>query len=765
MMKALFLFLLISFSAYSESSIPLHSHSGNITLGRNVYYHIDSTGILAIDDIVKPESQKLFIQNKSNVAEFGFISSPVWLKFTVQELSPDPEDWFLEIAYPALDTVELYSLQEGKWTVKYSGDHYPFSARELFYRNLGFFMSFPALKEHTIYIKIHTTSASIIPLTLHKKKELLKDISFTESLYFIFYGVLLAMIFYNGFIFISLKNLSYLLYSLTTMSMLIYQVSFSGHGFQYLWPENLWLQRYTGLIAAILFAVFAFEFMIHFLDLKKKTRNLLRAWLVFQNLISCIALSYSLTAVFKVIGIIGIINTVTVITAGVLSWRKGYRAARFFVIGWSVYALGTILAILRLAGLIETNVLTNYAMQTGVVSELILLSIALADSYKLIVDEKSKIQKELLEVQIRMVETLKSSESRLEERVASRTAELQESNKTLESALSNLKSAQAQLIQSEKMASLGQLVANVAHEINSPIGAVKASGKNISDALEYSLENLPTLFRTLEKQNRELFMKLIRHKKEPSAVLSTKEERLLIKETMRQLDAVGIIDAREKAEMLVQLNVHSEISDYLPLLKHQESGFILTAARRISTVISSTKNINSAVERVAKIIFALKSFSNINVSERMVNADLREGLELVLTVYNNLLKQGIEVIRKYAEIQKIKCFPDDLNQVWTNLIHNSVLAMSGKGKLTIEVKQAGTEALVSISDTGIGIPTQIRERIFEPFFTTRPYGEGSGLGLEIVRKIVEKHRGRIEIETAEGVGTTFFIFLPFETDN
>ncbi|HNI28586.1 MAG TPA: 7TM diverse intracellular signaling domain-containing protein, partial [Leptospiraceae bacterium] len=359
------------------------------------------------------------------------------------------------------------------------------------------------------------------------------------------------------------------------------------------------------------------------------------------------------------------------------------------------YALGTILAILRLAGLIETNALTNYAMQIGVVSELMLLSIALADSYKLIAEEKSNIQKELLDVQIRMVENLKTSESQLEERVALRTAELQESNNTLESALSNLKSAQAQLIQSEKMASLGQLVANVAHEINTPIGAVKASGRNISDALEYTLENLPVLFNTLEKQDRERFMKLIRPKNIQSAVLSTKEERQLIKETMRQLEEAGLIDTRDKAEMLVQLNVHKEVSEYMPLLKHPEAEFILKAVRRISTIISSAANINTAVERVSKIIFALKSFSHTNISEQMVNADLREGLEVVLTVYNNLLKQGIEVIRKYEEIQKIKCFPDELNQVWTNLIHNSVLAMSGKGKLTIEVKQTETEVSVS----------------------------------------------------------------------
>ncbi len=763
-MRTFLLFLLVSFSAYAETDIiQLPIDSGNLTLGKKVFYFIDKEGTLTIEDIVHPNRQNLFIKNKSNVTEFGLINSPVWLKFTIQELNPEAREWFLEIAYPALDKVEFYTWDGGKWLTKYAGDQYPFSNRELFYRNLGFFISFPPLKEQTIYIKINTTSASIIPLTLYQKKDLLTKISYTESAHFIFYGVLLAMIFYNGFIYISLRSSAYLLYSLTTLSMLIYQISFSGHGFQYLWPENIWLQKYVGLISVILFAVFAFEFMIRFLALKKNVRYILRSWLLLQNLITGMALSGSLTASFKVIGIVGIINALIVITVGILSWIKGNRSARFFVIAWSVYAVGTILSILRITGNIETNSLTNSAMQIGVVTELILLSIALADSYKLIVEENSNIQKELLEAQVKLVENLKSSESLLEQRVEVRTNELQASNQALESTLHNLQETQEQLIQSEKMASLGQLVASVAHEINTPIGAIKASGQNIEDAMDRTLDNFPKLFQILDLQMRELFLKLIHNKnRQKVIILSSREERAMIKETARNLELLGIDDARSLAETIVQLGLQDSITEYLLLLNHPESDFIFESAKSIANIVNSTYNINTAVGKVSKIIYALKSFSYENSEREMAEVHLRDGIEIVLTIYQNQIKQGIELICKFEEIPKVNCYSDELNQVWTNLIHNAIQAMNSHGTLTISIGQANNEAIITVADTGSGIPESIREKIFDPFFTTKRVGEGSGLGLGIVKRIIDKHKGRIEVKSEVGVGTEFSVFIPIK---
>lgn len=139
-----------------------------------------------------------------------------------------------------------------------------------------------------------------------------------------------------------------------------------------------------------------------------------------------------------------------------------------------------------------------------------------------------------------------------------------------------------------------------------------------------------------------------------------------------------------------------------------------------------------AVERASKIVFALKSYARQDNSGQMSRVSVTERIDVVLTIYQNLLKQGIEVIKNYGEVPAILCYPEELNQVWKNLIHNAIQAMNNKGKLEIAVAKPDRHVVVILTDSGCGIPDKILARIFEPFFTTKPAGEGSGLGLDIV---------------------------------
>lgn len=327
--------------------------------------------------------------------------------------------------------------------------------------------------------------------------------------------------------------------------------------------------------------------------------------------------------------------------------------------------------------------------------------------------------------------------------------------------VSELRQAQTQLIQAEKMASLGQLVANVAHEINTPIGAVKSSGQNIGDALARALTNLPRLFAMLDPQLHGLFMQLISRARDPKIQLTTREERALMREAAKELEDAGVVNAHPKAKTLVKLGSNLSIASYFPLLLHPEADFILDTADDIGVIINSTNTINTAVDRVSKIVTTLRSFSQADTLGEMTETNLNDSIEAVLAIYYNQIKQGTELVREYQEISSIRCFPDEMKQVWTHLIHNALQAMGHKGKLTIGLRQIGNEAVVSITDSGSGIPDEIRGRIFEPFFTTRPAGEGAGLGLDIVKKIVDQHKGRIDIQTEVGVGSTFSIYLPY----
>ena len=348
---------------------------------------------------------------------------------------------------------------------------------------------------------------------------------------------------------------------------------------------------------------------------------------------------------------------------------------------------------------------------------------------------------------------------------------LRQKNQALADTLLELKTTQNELIQSEKMAALGQLVAGVAHEINTPLGTIQAAIGNISQSLTESTRQLPQVLQQLSTENQQNFFALLDRAAANKNLLSSKEERKLRRKLRRTLEGFDIEEADTQADMLTDMGIYDQVESYLPLLQEKEATRIITVAYKLARQQKNSDNIRLAVERASKIVFALKSYAHREQSEAKTVADIRENLETVLTIYNNQLKQGVELTKDYDAVPAILCYPDELNQVWTNLIHNALQAMGYKGSLHVSVSQqlAATETgpgsahiVVKITDSGPGIPDHIKAQIFQPFFTTKPAGEGSGLGLDIVQKIIKKHDGQIMVDSQPGK-TTFTIQLPIIT--
>ncbi len=324
-----------------------------------------------------------------------------------------------------------------------------------------------------------------------------------------------------------------------------------------------------------------------------------------------------------------------------------------------------------------------------------------------------------------------------------------------------LQEAQQRLQAQEKMAALGRLMASVAHEINTPVAAIKSSGRSMEDELHNALQNMPVVFELLDTEQRRCFMQLVALAMQQASLLSSREERTLVAGLVDQLERAGVPNPRHKATILVQMGAQDHLMTFVPLLQHPRIPFILGVAHSLAMLGGNARNINDAATRVARLAAALKSYSHPGAKQEMVEADLQDELENVLTLYQGRIKSGTELVCHFARVAPISCFPEQLNQVWVNLIHNALQAMEERGTLTVSLERIADEAVVSISDTGCGIAPENRERIFDPFYTTKAVGVGTGLGLDIVKRIIETHHGHIVLESEVGHGSTFRVYLPY----
>nr|PJZ93277.1 histidine kinase [Leptospira ellisii] len=337
----------------------------------------------------------------------------------------------------------------------------------------------------------------------------------------------------------------------------------------------------------------------------------------------------------------------------------------------------------------------------------------------------------------------------LEEKVKIRTRELE--------------NAQSQLIMSEKMASLGIMVAGIAHEINNPAGVINGAADNLDQNMNYLVRNIFDIILLAEnkglRKNFELaLLHLLRDKK--SSELDSKEKFRLkneLKEEMKGMNYNSSL-AGDLSNFIIENQIGEERKYiYNIILGDDDRGYLML--KNATNINRNIKNIRYAIRNVVRIVKALKSYSHLDQSKSFVSADLIEGLETTLVILHNQIKYGIEVVRDFKPIPSVVCNPDELNQVWTNLIQNAVQALKGKGKIEISVFPSDANVIVQIEDDGPGIPARIQDRIWDPFFTTKDQGEGTGLGLGIVKGIVEKHKGKILLTSNPGK-TVFQVELP-----
>jgi PAS domain S-box-containing protein len=352
----------------------------------------------------------------------------------------------------------------------------------------------------------------------------------------------------------------------------------------------------------------------------------------------------------------------------------------------------------------------------------------------------------------------------LEKIVNERTAQLRSTNTDLSKTLTNLSKAQNQLIQSEKMAALGQLIANIAHEINNPIGSIKASLELIrSNLKQKSLTDIdiPTFLYKVDIVDLTLAEIFIQECLQVNQTYTGILRRQMKNQLQVFFKNMAIVKSEELADKFIDIGIVSFHEKFLPLfLKSYTEDFLFFLAKLIFEE-KNFQGIESSLQRVANIILSLKTYSHNDKKGEKILFNIKDSIETVLTILQTKLQKNIEVIKNFEETPDLNCYPDDLIQVWTNLIMNSAQAMNFKGTIDLTLKfiKGKNSIQVKFSDSGPGVPYEIRDKIFQPFFTTKKLGEGTGLGLDICSKIIANHGGTIWLEP-NLEKTTFTIELP-----
>ncbi|MDW7694132.1 7TM diverse intracellular signaling domain-containing protein [Flammeovirgaceae bacterium SG7u.111] len=716
------LFLPDNALALDEHTILVEESPSMEVITEKVYFLEDTSGEMTLSDILALEEDSTFQLIGQEAFNTPATNATLWFRFTIQhtassdiwlELGDAFSAWFLDFYSPDQDgnyngvTYSLGSMRP-KSNKKFPSSNYcvPLVNSE---------------KAQTYYMKVQGGFPMLFVFHAGNTQALVKHTKIYDNALSVFLGAILALAIYNLFLWISTRDKLYLKY-IAYLGLMVIAVPFDNGNplsFNHFW----W--NYAVTWHGVLYLLITL-FAVEYLELKKTTPRLF-LWVWFLTLILVVLLPFVeifslmdkilLNYIFQSVVLVFFLSWLVV---GVYSWAKGQTNARFYVLAWVALIASVFIFVLAINGFLPLNVFTKNVGYIGISAEALLFSLALGDRFnslkkvneqvqaenlKLVSEQNTTLERKVIErtreIQIANDE-LQANQEELQaqqEELQAQQEELSSQNEELLSTLEQLKIAQSQLVQSEKMASLGLLTAGLAHEINNPINFIKSGITGLQGLIE-QFSYFSELYKDIKPEN---------VKESLDKIASLKEE-----------------------------------------LKFDE---MMGKAMRI------TRHIDTGANRTAEIVKGLRSYSRSNSIE-YAPYNVIDGINDNLLLLNHLLGAHIEIFRNFDEVPEIECSAGQINQVLMNLMVNAIQSIKEEGSLFISTNKQGANVVIKIKDTGVGIPAENLKHIFDPFFTTKDVGEGTGLGLSIVKGIVEEHGGSIEVESVVGEGTTFEVSLP-----
>jgi two-component system, NtrC family, sensor kinase len=694
-----------SLFAKQPDTLTIHENETKLLTHQYFLELEDPLGIYKIKDVI---SNTAFHSINSSLPVLKYSKSATWIKFILKNKT---RQLFVPITIRAsvIDNFSLYFMDPVNHHIIILSPDKPYDDTKLLKQNFTLInCNISPDSSRIIYLRIKSNASSVIPIEITSSDSFFKNANLENIIMGGFIGVILIMALYNFMLFVIVNDKSYLYYVLYIVFLGLSQILLRGFGTNLVFNDKAVINNYCIPLCRVFFGYAVILFAAEFLQLRQNLKSSFKYYYILHAIYTT-ALIAILTGkvilAYNLIAISASIISVTLLFIGGVLYLKGFKPAKYFMFGWGLFLVSILISIARNKGFIAYNGFTSNIIIYSSVLELILFSLALADKINFYRRQKNESQLLSLTIAKENERLITEQNIVLETKVNVRTQELIQTNQNLSSTIENLKSAQLKLVETEKMASLGQLTAGVAHEINNPINFVSSNVKPLRlDFLE--------VFELLDRY----------------------------KEVCENPDKTQLLALASEYEQKIDLDFIKE--EILSLLDGIEDG-----ANRTTEIVQSLRAFSRTDELLLKYMDVNKAILN------------------TLILLRSFIPYNIEIKPVLNKLQLLNCYPGKINQVLMNLISNSIQAIKAKEQqdnesILIVTTDHPDHITIEINDTGIGMSSEVKQRIFEPFFTTKEVGEGTGLGLSIIFGIIEDHHGTIDLRSEKGKGTTFTITLP-----